>query len=173
MGGQTQLLIAALAVRYRRPGPILAGVAVAALANSLIAAAGGYIRHDLVTLRAIGLLVAVALLFAGVVGFIRPVPPKMGETWKTGAFLTTAACVFLLEFGDKTQFLTASLAAHYDSFALAAAGAAAGVLAANVPAALLGPRFAQVGPLQPLRIGLACVFLLGGFVIAINALRLI
>lgn len=172
-GDKTQLLTAALAVRYRRPAPILAGVAVVALANALIAAVGGVVLHDLITLRAIALLVALALLFAGVAGLIRQQRPAMGSTWKLGAFLTAASSFFLAEFGDKTQFITGALAAHYDSLALTVAGATAGVIAANAPAALLGDRFAALMPLAALRRTIACLFLLAAFLVAINALRLI
>jgi putative Ca2+/H+ antiporter (TMEM165/GDT1 family) len=76
-GDKTQLLVVALAVRYRRPLPILAGIAVAALANSLIAATGGIVVNSLIILRATSLLVAVALIFAGVGGF--PISAKGGS----------------------------------------------------------------------------------------------
>jgi Ca2+/H+ antiporter, TMEM165/GDT1 family len=172
-GDKTQLLVVALAARYARPGPVLAGVAVAAIANSLIAATGGVLVNDLIPLRAGTLLVAVALLFAGASGLMRRKAPEMGVGWKTGAFVTTAACFFLLEFGDKTQFLTFALAARYDSLLLAAAGASAGVVAANLPAALLAGRLGQAIPVRGLRYGAAALFLLTGFIVAVNALRLV
>ena len=172
-GDKTQLLVLALAIRYRRPLPILLGVCVAALANNVLAAAGGVLIHGFITLRAISLLVALALIFAGVAGLIRQKDESdMGSTWKTGPFITTAACFFLLEFGDKTQFLTAALAAQYNAFALAAAGATAGVIAASAPIVLRGDRAAEVIPLKGIRLGLALLFLLAGFIVAVNALRL-
>ena len=173
LGDKTQLLVIALAARYRKAGAVLAGVAVAALANNLIAAAGGVVINGMITLRAISLLVALALVFAGVAGIVRQKQPDMGSTWRTGAFLTTAGCFFLLEFGDKTQFLTAALAAQFDALGLAAAGATAGVVAANLPAALLAERTARILPLKAIRVGAAILFLLVGFIVAINALRLV
>lgn len=173
VGDKTQLLALALAVRYRRPVPVLLGLAAAALANNVIAVIGGAIIHDFITLRAISLLVAIALIFAGVAGYIRQEDEAdMGSTWKTGPFLTTAACFFLLEFGDKTQFLTLALSAQYDAPLLAAAGATAGVIAANAPITFLADRTPAVLPLKPLRIGIAVLFLLAGFIVAVNALRL-
>jgi putative Ca2+/H+ antiporter (TMEM165/GDT1 family) len=80
--------------------------------------------------------------------------------------------LFLIEFGDKTQFLTFSLAGRFDSFVLAAAGATAGVVAANIPAAYLGPRLAREVPLQPIRYAIAALFIVTGFVIAVGALEL-
>ena len=173
VGDKTQLLVLALAVRYRRPLPVLLGVAVGALANSMLAAAGGVLVHGFITLRAISLLVAIALVLAGVGAFFRQKDESdMGSTWKTGPFLTTAACFFLLEFGDKTQFLTAALAAQYNALAFAAAGGAAGIIAANAPVAFLAERTQAAIPLKPIRIGISALFLLAGFIVAINALRL-
>lgn len=171
-GDKTQLLVAALAIRYRRPAPILAGVAVAALANSALAAYGGALIHDMINLRAITLLVAVALVFAGAGTLFRVKTPDMGATWKTGAFLTTAGCFFLLEFGDKTQFVTAALSARFDAPAFAALGAAAGIIAANAPAAMLGERLAKLVPIRAMRLTAAGLFLLTGFLVAIQALEL-
>lgn len=172
-GDKTQLLVIAFVLRFRKPLPVLAGVAAGALANGLLAGWAGTLVHDLITLRSTSLLVAVALLFAGVAGFMRPKTPDMGGTWKTGAFLTTAGCVFLLELADKTQFLTAAIAAQYDSLVLAALGATVGVVVANAPAALLGDRMETLLPMTPLRMGIACLFLLAGFFVTISAMRLV
>jgi putative Ca2+/H+ antiporter (TMEM165/GDT1 family) len=173
-GDKTQLLVVALAARWRKPGWVLLGVAVAALVNSLLAGAGGTLVNHMITLRAISLLIAVALIFAGVAGLMPQIDESgMGASWKTGAFFTTVACFFLLEFADKTQFLTFAFAAQYDSMLLAAAGATAGVIAANAPAAFLGSRLAGLLPLARIRLGVAIFFLLAGFVVAVNALRLV
>lgn len=173
LGDKTQLLVIILAARYNKPAAVIAAVAVAALANNLIAAAGGVLINGMITLRAISLLVAIALILAAVGNFLPQKRPDMGSTWKTGAFLTTAGCFFLLEFGDKTQFLTAALAARYDSLALAALGATAGVMAANAPAAVLGEKAEKLLRLKALRLATGLLFLLVGFVVAINALRLV
>ena len=172
-GDKTQLLVVALAIRYRRPGPILAGVALAALANSLIAAFGGTIVHDIVTLRAISLLVALALLFAGAAGLMRKKMPEASFPRLRSAFLAAALGFFIFEFGDKTQFLTFAIAAQYDALALAAAGATAGVLAAASPAALLGARLPAALPMHPVRIAIALLVLVAGFIVAVSALRLV
>jgi putative Ca2+/H+ antiporter (TMEM165/GDT1 family) len=172
-GDKTQLLVIILAARFNKPAAVIAAVAVAALANTLIASAGGVLINGVITLRAISVGVAFALILAGMGNFIRQKRPDMGLTWKTGAFLTTTGCFFLLEFGDKTQFVTAMLAAQYDSFALAALGAAAGVVAANIPAAVLGAKAEAVMPLKAIRVGTGILFLLAGFLVAINALRLV
>jgi len=172
-GAKTQLLAIALSARYRRPLPILLGIALAAIANSLIGAYAGSLIHDRVPLRALTLLSGLALLFAGAEGLFPAKLKPMGEGWRTGPFVTTAACFFLLEFGDRTQFVTAAIAARFNAFALAGAGAAAGIIIASVPAVLLGPLLAKKVPLRAIRIGAAILFLVSAFIVAINALRLV
>ena len=79
----------------------------------------------------------------------------------------------MLEFGDKTQFLTFALAARFDAFALAAAGATAGIMISSLPAALLGDTLARSAPLKGIRIGLGALFLAIGLFVAVSALRLV
>ena len=172
-GDKTQWLVIALAARYRRPLPILAGIFVAALANSLIAAFGGSLVHAMITPRAASLLVALALVFAGVAGLIRPRAYESAGTSRAGPFLVAAASFFVLEFGVKTQFLTFAVAAQFNAFALAAAGATAGVMASSVPAALLGEALRGAVPLKGLRIGLGILFLAIGLIVGVNARRLV
>lgn len=172
-GAKTQFLVVALAARYRRPLPILLGVALAATANSLIAAYAGSLVHDRVPLRALALLTALALLFAGAEGLFPARPKPIGGSWRTGPFVTAAACFFLLELGDRTQFITAAISARFNAFALAAAGAAAGILISSAPAAVLGARLERKVPLRAIRLGGAILFLIAAFIVSINALRLI
>jgi putative Ca2+/H+ antiporter (TMEM165/GDT1 family) len=172
-GDKTQLFVIALAVRYRQPVPVLAGFGLGGLASMLLAALAGTFIHDVITLRAISLLLAVALIFAAASGFAGKDTPEIGGSWPTGPLATAAGGTFLLEFGDKSQFLTSAIAAQFDSVVLATAGATAGMMAAAAPAALLGDRLAVVMPMKPLRIGIAVLFLLIGFLIAVSALRLI
>jgi putative Ca2+/H+ antiporter (TMEM165/GDT1 family) len=172
-GDRTQLFVIVLAMRFGRPAPILAGLALAALANSLIAAVGGVFVGELINTRALSLLVALSLLFAAGGSLIRRSRSRMGEGWRTGAFVTAAVCLFVLEFGDKTQFLTFALAGRFDSVALAAAGATAGIVAANIPAVILGDRLTKVVPVQAIRYVAAALFLVIGFIVAVQALALV
>lgn len=171
-GDRTQLFVIVLAARFGRPGAILAGLALAALANSLLAAFGGSFVHDLINTRALSLLVALALLMAGIGSLIRRRPPDMAARWRTGAFVTAAAALFLLEFGDKTQFLTFALAGRFDSILLASAGATAGILIANAPAAVLGNALVGAVPMKAIRYAIAGVLLVTGFIVAVQALEL-
>jgi putative Ca2+/H+ antiporter (TMEM165/GDT1 family) len=171
-GDRTQLFVIVLAARFARPAPILAGLAIAALANGLVAAIGGVWVHDLIPTRALSLLVALALLMAGAGSLISRRPPDIGAKWRTGAFLTAAASLTLIEIGDKTQFLTFALAARFDSIALAVAGATAGILVTAAPAAVMGSAFAGAVPVKPIRWAIAAALIVTGFVVAVQALEL-
>ncbi len=97
-----------------------------------------------ITIRAMTLMTALALLFAAGSGLIprrrqAPIPARIPIL---SAFILCLAA----EMGDRTQFLTFALAGRFDSAPLAAAGATAGILAACIPAAMLGERLADSGP---------------------------
>ena len=172
-GDKTQLLAIALAARFARPAPIIAGIALAALANSLIAGIGGSLIHDMIPLRAISLFVGIALVFTGGSAMLRAKAPDVGTKWRTGPFLTALGAFFLVELGDKTQFTTAAFAAQFDAPLLAAAGATAGIILASIPAVVAGPALAKAVPLRGLRLGIGIAFLVVGLGVGLSALRLV
>lgn len=172
IGDRTQLLAIVLAAHFRRPAMILGGIALAALANALLAAFGGTLVHDLINHRAITLMLAVGLVLAGAGALWRVKPPVLASYGPIGAFATVALGFFILEFGDKTQLLTLTIAARADSLYMAALGATAGVVLANVPAVLLAEKWPGRVPIQPIRLGVGLLFLLTGAVTAVSALRI-
>ena len=167
---KTQLVVAMLAERTQRPWLTLAGLVLALAASNVIAAIAGVYVGDLINLRAATLLTALALLFAGASGLIRrrlPKPATVKLPLLTAFILGLAA-----EMGDRTQFLTFALAGRYDSAPFAAAGATAGALAACLPALLLGEALRKATPFRVLRYVGAALFLIAGFIVAVQALRL-
>lgn len=172
IGDKTQLLAALLAIRFVRPVPVLAGIAVAALANALIAGAGGALLSGHVAHRPLTLLLALALIAAGAGAVWRQKQPEVGIYDRLGPFAASAVAFFILEFGDKTQFLTLAIAARAQAPLLAASGAAAGVLLAAAPAVALGRALSTAVPLGRIRLGIGIVFLLVGVATALGALRL-
>jgi putative Ca2+/H+ antiporter (TMEM165/GDT1 family) len=170
-GDKSQLIVALLAARSGRPGLVLAGALVAAILSSAAAAFAGMLIGGTITIRAMSLLVALALLFAGVTGLIRRGTPSIGSP-RTPVIVAAAILCLAAEMGDRTQFITFALAGRFDSPAFAAAGATAGIFAASVPAALLGAGFASAVPLRAIRLAGAALFLIVGFVVAMKALQL-
>jgi putative Ca2+/H+ antiporter (TMEM165/GDT1 family) len=170
-GEKTQLIVAALSARSGRPGLVLAGLAVAAAASSALAAWAGTLIAATITIRAMTLMTALALLFAGIAGFI-PRKANEGET-RTPPVLAAFILCLAAETGDRVQFLTFALAGRFDTPVLAAAGATAGLVLACAPAAMLGADFGRVVPLRIVRPALAILFLVAGFIVGVNALRLV
>jgi len=170
-GDKTQLVVAMLAAGTRKPGQVLIGLFLAALASSVVAALAGDWIADTVTIRAMTLLTALALLFAAASGVLRKTekaPLQARIPLLSGFILCLAA-----EMGDRTQFLTFALAGRFDSAPLAAAGATAGALAACLPALILGERLEKAAPMRAIRYAGAALFLIAGFIAAVNALQLV
>jgi putative Ca2+/H+ antiporter (TMEM165/GDT1 family) len=160
IGDKTQLLALLLSARFRRPAPILAGIAVATLLNHAVSAAlGGWIGTHV---PATWLRVGTALAFLAVAAWAL-VPDHLDEddapARRTfGPFLTTAVAFFLAELGDKTQVATVLLAATHPDLWAVVAGTTLGLLIANAPVVWLGARFADRLPLAWARRASAAVF---------------
>jgi putative Ca2+/H+ antiporter (TMEM165/GDT1 family) len=161
VGDKTQLLSLMLAARFRRPLPIVAGIAVATLANHTLAGALGNLVRTVVPDETLRWLVAVSF-FAVAVWTLRPdvhdddgMPPS-ATRW--GVFGTTVVAFFLAEMGDKTQIATVVMAAQFSSLAAVVLGTTAGMLLADVPAVVLGNVAATKIPFKPVRIAAALIF---------------
>ncbi|HEV2815654.1 MAG TPA: TMEM165/GDT1 family protein [Allosphingosinicella sp.] len=169
-GARTQLIVATLAAATRRPALVLAGLILAALASSIVAAIAGIWIAATITIRAMTLMTALALLFGGVSALI---PRKRKEAVPARWTLPAAFILCLAaEMGDSAQFLTFALAGRFASAPLAAAGATAGIVAACLPAAILGDRLQEVIPIRAIRYAVAALFLVAGFIVAMKALQL-
>jgi putative Ca2+/H+ antiporter (TMEM165/GDT1 family) len=158
MGDKTQLLAIALAARFRKPWPILAGIFCATLLNHAAAAALGFIAAQWLEGGVFQIVVGVAFLAMAAWALV---PDKEDEranqTNAGGVFLTTLVAFFLIEIGDKTQIATSLLSARFGDVLIVTAGTTLGMMAANTPAVWLGEAVTRVAPLAALRIGAALV----------------
>lgn len=171
IGDKTQLLALLLAARYRRPWAIVAGIAVATVANHALAAWLGHWVATLLSPEAIRWLVAGS--FAAVALWtLRPdTLDDAGTTRSAGsAFLASLVAFFLAEIGDKTQVATVLLATRFDSLAQVILGTALGMLLANVPVVFLGHRFADRLPLRAARWTAAALFTVLAIWVAVRGL---
>lgn len=171
MGDKTQLLAIVLAARFGRPLPIIAGIAVATIANHAAAAWVGTLAAGWLDGR--GFRLALAAGFVAMAAWTL-VPDKLddddaadaadaaGSAAGRGAFMTTLVAFFLAEMGDKTQLATVALAAQYQQLVLVTVGTTLGMLIANVPAVLLGQALVRRVPLVIVRRVAAGLFLLTG-----------
>lgn len=159
MGDKTQLLSFLLASRF--PGkhwPIIAGIFCATIANHFLAAGLG----DWVAANVSGSVMrwVLGLAFLGFAAWAL-IPDTLDEEEKPnryGPFLTTLVAFFIAEIGDKTQFATVALGAQYASLSHVVVGTTLGMMAANVPAVLLGERLARYIPLSKMRFVAAALF---------------
>ena len=160
IGDKTQLLAFVLAARYRRAGPIILGILAATLLCHALAGAVGA-----AVIRLLGpdvLRWVLALSFFAMAAWIL-VPDKLEEsatpvTARFGVFGTTVVTFIVAEMGDKTQIVTAALAARYASFYAVVAGATLGMMLANIPAVLLGDRLAGWTPTRLMHAIAALIF---------------
>lgn len=164
IGDKTQLLAFLLAARFCRPLPILAGMAVATLANHGIAGAfGGWLATmiDAQMLRwilGIGFLAMAAWILVP----DRADDDELRIASDLGVFTATLVAFFLAEIGDKTQIATVGLAMHYASPIAVIIGTTLGMMAVNTPAVFLGEKLANRIPMRLVHIAAAIVFALFG-----------
>ncbi|MCX7897276.1 MAG: TMEM165/GDT1 family protein [Rhodocyclaceae bacterium] len=159
IGDKTQLLSLILAARFRRPWPIVAGIAVATLVNHLLAGAlGGWLAQMVgPTILRWGLGLSFLVMAAWLL-----IPDRCEEDEvrfiRGGIFVATAVAFFLAEMGDKTQVATVGLAAHYHAIAAIVVGTTLGMLLANVPVVFFGEKLAARLPVKAVHALAAAVF---------------
>ncbi len=170
MGDKTQLLSFILATRFAgRHWQIIAGIFIATIANHLGAAAlGDWIAANVgpnVMRWVLGLAFLAFAAWALIPDRLEDEGRKSGAY---GAFVTTLVVFFIAEMGDKTQLATIALGARFESLSGVVLGTTLGMMAANVPAVLLGERLTQKVPLSKLRYAAAALFALFGMLILLN-----
>lgn len=159
IGDKTQLLALMLAVRYRRPWPIVAGILAATLLNHTLAGLVGSWIRTAVPPDVLRWLLALSF-FAVAAWALKPdtLDDAAPATTRLGVFGITVVAFFLAEMGDKTQIATAILAARFDALAAVIAGTTAGMLIADVPAVFIGKLAAERIPFRAVRIVAALLF---------------
>ena len=175
LGDKTQLLAMLLAVKFRKPVPIVLGILVATLLNHASAGlVGNWVAGALgpTVLRwVIGVsFIAMALWML--------IPDRLDDdddattTQRFGVFGTTLIAFFLAEMGDKTQIATVALAARYPDLIAVVAGTTLGMLIADVPAVFIGDRMAKKIPMKLVHGIAAAIFALLGIATLLNVGRL-
>ncbi|WP_348764101.1 TMEM165/GDT1 family protein [Hyphomonas atlantica] len=171
IGDKTQLLAILLAVQFRKPLAIIAGIFAATIANHFLAALIGSQAAAFLEGDWFRYLIAASFLLMAAWTLI---PDKLDEDerprMRNGAFLTTLITFFLVEMGDKTQVATIALGAQFEQVALVTLGTTIGMMLANVPAVYFGEVVIRRVPLSVVRRLAALLFLaLGIWLIAETA----
>ncbi len=151
MGDKTQLLALLLALRFRQPWPIVAGILVATAVNHTLAGAlGAWVTT---VLGPVWLRWMLGLSFLAMAAWML-IPDRLdddaaaGQPPRWGVFGTTVIAFFLAEMGDKTQIATVMLAAQYSTWLWVVAGTTLGMLLANAPVVWLGERMTRRIPIR-------------------------
>lgn len=167
IGDKTQLLALLLALKFRRPWPILGGMLAATLVNHAGAGAVGHFLETLIVDWAGPELLRWGLAFGfAAMAFWALIPDRIEEEqeeelgrWRRmGAFLTTLITFFLVEMGDKTQIATVALAARFPDLVSVVAGTTLGMVLANAPVIFFGNKLAAKVPLKYVRWSAAACF---------------
>ena len=161
MGDKTQLLALLLALRFKKPWPIVWGILVATVLNHAMAGALGAWLTTQISPQALRWILGVSFIAMAVWMLI---PDKLdddevGSSPRFGVFGTTVVLFFLAEMGDKTQIATVMLAARYDAYVGVVAGTTLGMMLANAPVVWLGERVTRWVPLRVVHIVNAVIFL--------------
>ncbi|HSS08625.1 MAG TPA: TMEM165/GDT1 family protein [Acidimicrobiales bacterium] len=170
-------MIASLVMASRgRPRAVWLGAAAAFLVHVVIATTIGVGLFALLPHRAVDGLVAVLFIAGAVYAFVEGQKDQSRLVEKEAAshrrVVTTAfVVIFIAEWGDLTQILTANLAAHYHSPLSVGVGAVVALWAVAALAVTSGQTLLRFFPMATVRRATAVVLLILGCVAAWSALR--
>jgi Ca2+/H+ antiporter, TMEM165/GDT1 family len=173
MGDRPQILAAALAMRFGNDRMVIAALALATAANSTISAAAGSVIDQWVSEDPVRLFNGLAYFLAGAGMLMWRRRVELLDRWKTGPFLTAFLGLFILQFGDKGQFIIAANAAMTPHWGFTALGGWIGIMGSIVPAIVFKEKLAVRLPVPALRKIGGVLLLLWGMVQALRAWRIL
>lgn len=173
MGDKTQLLVIAMASRYR-PHQVFWGIALAILFLNILAvllgtAIGGIkLIQDCVRAGA-----SILFIFFGLLSLREEEPEENKEGYHSkGVLLTIALAFFLAEFGDKTQLSTFSFAAMYpESPFCVFIGSTIGLMVADCLGLIAGALVIKYVPKRTIALISGFLFMLFGLISAWTTLK--
>lgn len=163
MGDKTQLLVMLLATRYKKPFLILLGVCIATILSHTMAGLMGKWLGNSLHEFVLHIILAISYLIA-FIWLLLPEQPEHENTYfsSSNVLLTTIIAFFVAELGDKTQIVTAILAAQFNTILPIILGTTIGMLLANVPAVFFGHHVTRYVPIKLIKIISASLFLMLG-----------
>jgi putative Ca2+/H+ antiporter (TMEM165/GDT1 family) len=174
LGDKTQLTAMALALRFSWKRVFL-GIAAAFALLNLGAVLVGHLLHTAFSghLIWVKLISAALFLYFGVTTLIHGGADEQDEGVKvtaTDAVRTAFLMILFAELGDKTQLVTASLAAQYASPLAVFTGSTLALWTVSLMGIFLGRQLVRYVPLRYIHRGAGVLFLLFGCAIAVQTL---
>lgn len=162
MGDKTQLLSLVLALRFRKPIPIMCGILVATLLNHALASyAGAFVTHY-ISPELLKWILALTFIGFGLWMLIPDKEESFEDKRGWGPFLTTTVAFFFAEMGDKTQLATVALGAKFTAPMLVTLGTTLGMLGADGLAVVFGSKFTERVPMKKVHLFASILFILFG-----------
>ncbi|MBP9733594.1 MAG: TMEM165/GDT1 family protein [Candidatus Omnitrophica bacterium] len=171
MGDKTQLLAFSLAVRFKKPWAVMAGILTATLLNHALASWSGEWISRAVRPELLAWMLGVSFIGFGIWTLF---PDKLENTehkHRLGPYLTTCLLFFLAEMGDKTQLATIALGARFGSAIAVTIGTTLGMMLTDGLAVFLGEKMSGSVPMNWVRRGAAALFFLFGALSIVRALN--
>lgn len=173
MGDRPQLLSAVLAMRFKNDRIIILALLSATVINCTLSAYLGSEVKGWISTDALKLFAAIAYVTGGIGMLLWYRPLDLLENWNIGAFATSFLGLFILQIGDKSQFIIGANAAQADHWVFTFFGAVIGIMIANVPAIIFKEELSDIIPLKAIR-KIGGVFItLWGVIMAMQAYRII
>lgn len=159
IGDKTQIVALMLAARFRRPLPLILGILCATLLNHGAAGLLGTLLGAVLDGPWMGWALGVSFIGVAIWAlFPDKYEAEDEKVCRFGAFVSSLLAFFLAEIGDKTQIATIGLAARFEVFLPVVIGTTFGMMAANIPAVVIGNRMADKLPIRAIRIASGIVF---------------
>lgn len=173
MDDRPQLLSAVLAMRFKNDKIIILGLLVATIINCALSAYLGSMVKNWISMDALKLFASIAYIMGGIGMLLWYRPLDLLENWKLGAFATSFLGIFILQIGDKSQFILGANAAQADHWMFPFLGAIIGIMLANVPAVIFKEELSNIIPLKIIRRVGGIIITLWGIIMAMQAFRII
>ncbi|MCC5879884.1 MAG: TMEM165/GDT1 family protein [Idiomarina sp.] len=169
VGDRSLFLALLFGLRYQRPWPVFAGMALGLFLNQALSALVGMWLFQFLQADWHGWLVGIAFLVMAVWVLVPEQDDELkADVSKRQLFLAAAVGFFVLEMADKTQLVVVTLAGSYQTFWPVVLGATIGILAVTTPALWLGYKFANRIPLQTMKWVACGLFLVLGVWVLLN-----
>jgi putative Ca2+/H+ antiporter (TMEM165/GDT1 family) len=167
-GDKTQLLSASLNLRYGKPWQILIAATLASAANHLVVAMLGQWIGPFLGSRVVAIVMMVVFVgLAGITLFAPEPRSKSHQFTSLYSFWGVFLIILLVEMGDKSQLVTAALAARYNSTYAVALGSSLGTILPDAAAIFLAQKMGSAMQWKQLRFISAGAFLVSAVILAL------